>query len=167
MRDTTGWQGELPVDRVVGIVGKTPILWSDVLIAVQARLRGQRPAMDAGQQRQFALDALNQLLNDEVFVQKAKTDTTIKVTDADVNDQVDQALKRVRDQFRSENIACIDEHNPYFRMIRNTWGQKLREVFEGIEHPQWNGGEAAHPLCVPGHRFEPMRKITHPGEKIV
>lgn len=72
-----------------------------------------------------------------------------------------------RDQFRSENIACIDEHNPYFRMIRNTWGQKLREVFEGIEHPQWNGGEAAHPLCVPGHRFEPMRKITHPGEKIV
>ena len=102
VRDTTGWQGELPVDRVVGIVGKTPILWSDVLIAVQARLRGQRPTMDAGQQRQFALDALNQLLNDEVFVQKAKTDTTIKVTDADVNDQVDQAFKRVRDQFRSE-----------------------------------------------------------------
>ncbi|MFN9214679.1 MAG: peptidylprolyl isomerase [Gemmatimonadota bacterium] len=102
VRDTTGWQGELPVDRVVGIVGKTPILWSDVLIAVQARLRGQRPAMDAGQQRQFALDAINQLLNDEVFVQKAKTDTTIKVTDADVHDQVDQAFKRVRDQFRSE-----------------------------------------------------------------
>lgn len=101
-KDTAAWQAEIPVDQVVGIVGKTPILWSDVLIAVQSRLRGQRPQLDAGQQRQFALDALNQLINEEVLVQKAKTDTAIKVTDAEVNDQVDQAYKRVRDQFRSE-----------------------------------------------------------------
>ena len=101
-RDSITWQGEIPVDQIVGIVGRTPILWSDVLIAVQGRLRGQRPSMDAAQQRQFALEALTQLINEEVLVQKAKTDTAIKVVDADVNDQVDQAYKRVRDQFRSE-----------------------------------------------------------------
>lgn len=101
-RDSTAWQGEIPVDQVVGIVGRTPILWSDVLIAVQGRLRGQRPSMSAAEQRQLALDALTQLINEEVLVQKAKTDTAIKVVDADVNDQVDQAFKRVRDQFRSE-----------------------------------------------------------------
>jgi putative proteasome-type protease len=72
-----------------------------------------------------------------------------------------------RDQLRTERIVCIDEHNPYFAMIRGTWGQRLREVFEGIEDPRWDGGDATHPLMVPGVRHDPMRKIGHPGEKIV
>ena len=33
---------------------------------------------------------------------------------------------------QSDDIVCIDEANPYFAMIRGTWGQRLREVFEGI-----------------------------------
>jgi putative proteasome-type protease len=68
---------------------------------------------------------------------------------------------------QSQQIVCIDEHNPYFHMIRSTWGQKLRQVFESIDDPQWSGGNATSPLCVRSARFEPMRKITHPGEKIV
>ena len=68
---------------------------------------------------------------------------------------------------QTQQIVCIDEHNPYFQMIRGNWGQKLRQVFESIEDPQWNGGTSAAPLCVTSARFEPMRKITHPGEKIV
>ena len=70
--------------------------------------------------------------------------------------------------FASDQHVCIDEHNPYFQMIHNTWGQRLREVFEGIDDPQWIGGAAAtHPLCVDSERFEPMRKISRPEEKIV
>ena len=72
-----------------------------------------------------------------------------------------------RDEFASERIVCIDEHNPYFRMIRNTWGQRLREVFEGIDDPRWDGGDAEHPLMTRSERFEPMRKITTPAERIV
>jgi len=67
----------------------------------------------------------------------------------------------------SDQIVCIDEHNPYFRMIHGSWGQKLREVFEGLEAPQWDGTGAMHPLVVDSGRYEPMRKIRHPGEKIV
>jgi putative proteasome-type protease len=67
----------------------------------------------------------------------------------------------------SNNIVCIDEQNPYFKMIHDTWGQRLRQVFESIDDPQWNGGDAAHPLRVDAAKYEPMRKITHPGEKIV
>ena len=70
-------------------------------------------------------------------------------------------------RLESQNIVCIDEHNPYFQMIRTTWGHRLRQVFESIEDPQWNGGATQSPLCVSSPRFEPMRKITHPGEKIV
>ena len=69
--------------------------------------------------------------------------------------------------FASEEHVCIDEHNPYFRMIRETWGQRLREVFEGIEDPRWDGGAALNPLMARSERYESMRKITHPGERIV
>ena len=68
---------------------------------------------------------------------------------------------------QSQQIVCIDDHNPYFHMIRSTWGQKLRQVFESIDDPQWSGGNSSTPLCVTSARYEPMKKITHPGEKIV
>ena len=70
-------------------------------------------------------------------------------------------------RFCSDRIVCIDEKNPYFRMIHSTWGERLREVFEGIDDPRWDGGDAAHPLMVKSGRFEDMRKITTPGERIV
>jgi putative proteasome-type protease len=73
-------------------------------------------------------------------------------------------------EYRSDDYVCIDEHNPYFQMIRSSWGQKLREVFESIEDPQWNsasGGSATHPLRADSKRFTAMKKISHPGEKIV
>ena len=52
-------------------------------------------------------------------------------------------------------------------MIRDTWGLRLREVFEGIEDPRWDGGEAEHPLMTASERFERMRKIATPQERIV
>jgi putative proteasome-type protease len=69
---------------------------------------------------------------------------------------------------QSSQIVCIDDKNPYFQMIRNSWGEKLRQVFESIDDPQWDGaGAALAPLCVPSGRYEPMRKIHTPDEKIV
>ena len=71
------------------------------------------------------------------------------------------------DRFASDDYVCIDEHNPYFQMIRSSWGQKLHEVFESIDDPLWGGGDTPHPLLSPSRRFTPMKKIGHPGEKIV
>ncbi|MBL8361717.1 MAG: proteasome-type protease [Rubrivivax sp.] len=72
-----------------------------------------------------------------------------------------------RDRYETQRVACIDDNNPYFGMIRGTWGEKLREVFEGIDSPRWDGGQTDHPLMVGSRRYEPMKKIAHPGEKIV
>ena len=69
--------------------------------------------------------------------------------------------------FKSDQIVCIDEQNPYFQMIHSTWGQRLREVFESIEDPVWDGGASSQPLVAGAARYEPMRKISHPGERIV
>jgi putative proteasome-type protease len=69
----------------------------------------------------------------------------------------------------SNDIVCIDEANPYFAMIRGAWGTRLREAFESIEDPQWgpSATPAKFPLIAQSVRYEPLRKITHPGEKIV
>ena len=69
--------------------------------------------------------------------------------------------------FKSEQVVCIDHQNPYFEMIHSTWGQRLKEVFEGIDDPRWDGGDAAHPLMVESARYEPMRKIATSSERIV
>ncbi len=78
------------------------------------------------------------------------------------------------DALKCDQTVCIDEHNPYFQMIRGSWGHKLREVFESLDDPQWSAcSDAAqetttsHPLCAASTRYEPLRKITHPSEKIV
>jgi putative proteasome-type protease len=72
-----------------------------------------------------------------------------------------------KDRFQTTQVVCIDEGNPYFSMIRGTWGQRLKQVFEDIEDPRWDGGHSEFPLCVPSQRYEPMRKIHKSDEKIV
>ena len=70
-------------------------------------------------------------------------------------------------RLETQQIVCIDDRNPYFQMIRGTWGERIREVFESIDDPRWDGGDTAHPLLVRSSRYEPMKKITTPSEKIV
>jgi putative proteasome-type protease len=93
-------------------------------------------------------------------------DSTLK-SNLSVGPPLDLAVYEVN-RFESSQIACIDERNPYLQMIRSSWGEKLRQAFESIEDPQWDADQsAAAPLCVPSQRYERMKKITHPGEKLV
>jgi putative proteasome-type protease len=68
--------------------------------------------------------------------------------------------------FQTDKVVCIDEDNPYFRMMHNSWGQKLRQVFDSIEDPSWNGEQTAVPLMVNG-RAKPLRKLSTPDEKLI
>ena len=72
------------------------------------------------------------------------------------------------DKLQSDQIACIDDQNPYFRMVRDSWGRRLREVFEAMEDPQW--GAESHtdtPLIVDAPRYEALKKIHNETEKVV
>ena len=42
------------------------------------------------------------------------------------------------DALKVTRFVTIDESNQYFRMIRNTWGQQLKRVFESIDDPVWD-----------------------------
>jgi putative proteasome-type protease len=66
-----------------------------------------------------------------------------------------------------DRVICIEDNNPYLQMVRRTWGEKLREVFDSIEHPSWNGGATAVPLMVAPQRSAPLKKIASPKEKLI
>jgi putative proteasome-type protease len=70
-------------------------------------------------------------------------------------------------QFQTDRIVCIDENNPYFKMLHGSWGQKLREVFDSIEDPMWHGERTNIPLLVESERSLPLRKIRTPEEKLI
>jgi putative proteasome-type protease len=68
---------------------------------------------------------------------------------------------------QTDHLACIDEANPYFSMIRDSWGQRLRGAFEGIDEPNWEPTGARYPLSVRSGKYEVLRKISNPDEKII
>jgi putative proteasome-type protease len=71
------------------------------------------------------------------------------------------------DRFSSDKLVCIDEHNPYLRMLHESWGQRLRAVFDSIEDPAWEGEQTSTPIRVHSHRAQPLKKITTSSEKLV
>jgi len=71
------------------------------------------------------------------------------------------------DSFQSDKIVCIDNDNPYYRMMHSSWGQKLRQVFDSIEDPVWDDAHTDIPLKMPATRHEPLKKISTPDEKLI
>lgn len=65
------------------------------------------------------------------------------------------------DSLRVTRFVAIDEENPYFTMIRGTWGKRLRQVFAEIDDPDWETGTSpSYPLRREGHpsaEVEPVR----------
>lgn len=47
------------------------------------------------------------------------------------------------DSLRVTHFANIDDRNAYFRMIRDTWGLRLRQVFGEIPDPEWDAAAPA------------------------
>ncbi|CAN7320708.1 proteasome-type protease [Pseudoduganella sp. LjRoot289] len=54
-------------------------------------------------------------------------------------------------------FVTIDERNQYFQMIRNTWGQQLKTIFEGIEAPVWDAAPEA-----PGNALSTSNMASKP-----
>jgi putative proteasome-type protease len=104
-------------------------------------------------------------LNEAAKCVLVSMDSTLK-SNLSVGLPLDLAVYEV-DQLQSDKITCIDDNNPYFRMLHDTWGQKLREVFDSIEHPTWDGSYTEVPLLCAGPRSQPLRKITNAREKLI
>jgi len=71
------------------------------------------------------------------------------------------------DAFKSDKIVCIDHNNPYYQMMHNSWGKKLREVFDNIEDPVWDDAHTDIPLKIPATRHDALKKISTPEDKLI
>jgi len=92
----------LPIDRVIAVVGDQPLLWSDVLTAInQRRAQGLQLPTDSVAQAKLASTVLGELVDEEILVQKAK-EMKLEVTDADITSGADRQIKQVRSQFGSD-----------------------------------------------------------------
>jgi len=88
------------VDRVVAVVGTKPILASQVEEQlVLAQSQGAKVPDDSAAKDAARRQILSQMVDEELLVQQAERDTTIRVTDQEVQDAVEQTVQNVRKQF--------------------------------------------------------------------
>lgn len=91
------------IDRVVAVVGRVAIPFSRVEEQLNLmRARGQPVPTDSTALRQLEQSIVNQLVADELLYQEASADTSIHVSDQQVQGAVDQAIRRIRTQFSSD-----------------------------------------------------------------
>jgi peptidyl-prolyl cis-trans isomerase SurA len=94
---------DLPVDRIVAIVGTKPITYSEVFESVyERRAQGllELPPDSAGQMA-VARTVLRELVDEELLVQKAG-EAKIELSDEELNTSVETQLKQIRARFQSE-----------------------------------------------------------------
>lgn len=93
----------IPLDRVVAVVGDQPVtqynLQERMLVFRQSP--NFRPPSTEAELRALVTEILNQLVDEEILVQKARQ-LEIEVTDAEIMPQVDRQLREIRGRFPSE-----------------------------------------------------------------
>ncbi len=91
------------VDRIVAVVGNTAVLASQIEEEIFSRQQ-QGLQLPAGEEamKGLRISVINQIVDEELLVQQAERDTSIKVTDQEVADAVEQQIRNVRARFSSE-----------------------------------------------------------------
>ncbi|MBI2073054.1 MAG: peptidylprolyl isomerase [Gemmatimonadetes bacterium] len=132
------------IDHLVAVVGRVAIAYSRV--EEELNVRRQRgdpiPADSAGLAR-LRREIVDDLVSEELLVQEAQADTAIRVTDEQVQSAVDEFIRRVRTQFRSDvdfqrqlqtsGFGTMDEYRRWItdqrrrELLQQTLIQKLRQ----------------------------------------
>jgi peptidyl-prolyl cis-trans isomerase SurA len=94
--------GAIPLDRVVAVVGTVVITQSDLRERMVAKAQeGMEVPRDSAGLRTFSLATINELVDEELLLEKAKELKT-EVPEADVTSTVDKQIKAVRSRFPSD-----------------------------------------------------------------
>jgi peptidyl-prolyl cis-trans isomerase SurA len=91
------------VDRVVAVIGNHPILESEVQEELFARQsQGLRIPATGDSLARVRRAIIDELIDNELLIQQASADTSIKVTDQEVAAAVEQSIRAVRGRFGSD-----------------------------------------------------------------
>ena len=76
-----------------------------------------------------------------------------------------------KDSLKADKLVTIDESNPYFQLIHELWGEKLREAFNSIAEPNWSGSKKSSAISSPAKKMgvisinRELRKTVPPKRK--
>lgn len=103
------------IDRIAAIVGDRVILLSEVEEGVQnMRAQGMTVPEDSAGLTNLRRQYLNELIDQEVMYQRARRDTTITITDQEINAAVEETWRQVRSQFRTDaDFRAALAQSPY------------------------------------------------------
>ncbi|MEO8449423.1 MAG: peptidylprolyl isomerase [Gemmatimonadota bacterium] len=97
------------VDRIVAVVGTKPILASGLDEQLYTEFPGGKDIpTERPQVKAICRSLLEQMIDDELLVQEAQRDTTIKITDEEVTQAVDQIFQNARARYPSEEALRKD-----------------------------------------------------------
>ena len=69
-----------------------------------------------------------------------------------------------KNTLQATKLVTLDDANPYFAMIHQLWGEKLREAFNSIAEPSWSGAHKSSAISIPAKKMGAV-PINHPPSK--
>jgi putative proteasome-type protease len=67
------------------------------------------------------------------------------------------------DSLRVTRFASLDDENVYYKMIHDTWGARLRQVFDELPDPQWAAVDVGVSVLPPPLATPPDSVLSAPG----
>lgn len=58
-----------------------------------------------------------------------------------------------KNSLKADKLVTMDESNPYFQMIHQLWGEKLRAAFNSISEPSWSGVHKSSAISAPAKKM--------------
>jgi len=58
-----------------------------------------------------------------------------------------------KNSLTASKLVTMDESNPYFQMIHQLWGEKLRSAFNSIADPSWSGAHKSSAISAPAKKM--------------
>lgn len=91
------------VDRIVAVVGATPITSSRLQEEINVvRQQGGTVPTDSADLEKFKREIIDRIIEQELLVQQALKDTTVSVSEQELQSAVEGGLREIRNQFPSE-----------------------------------------------------------------
>jgi len=142
----------VPVDRIVAIVGVTPITMSRLIEQENTwRSQGNPIPTDPTELLELRRNLLKSLIDEELMVQAAQRDTMVVVSDEDVQTAVDETLRNIRNDYPSEldlerelqavGFESVDEYRLWLAeqqrrsLLRDALLQQLRQRGDLVSLP--------------------------------
>ena len=69
-----------------------------------------------------------------------------------------------KNSLKASKLVTLDESNPYYKMIHQVWGEKLRAAFNSISEPSWSGANKSSAISAPAKKMGPVSIHGQPSK---